>query len=103
MAIGHKSSILDVNVEIRGSPFYYFLSNELKIKLQSIVENEKKLIKSWEYTEKERPISPDEAEETGKFMYEMDEQYGQDWMWMASNRNWYKFSKVMEKKSQKVL
>jgi hypothetical protein len=103
MAFGHPSSILDVNVESRESPFYYFLSNELKIKLQSIVENEKKLIKSWEYTEKERPISPDEAEETGKFMYEMDEQYGQDWMWMASNRNWYKFSKVMEKKSQKVL
>ena len=103
MAFGHPSSILDVNVESRESPFYYFLSNELKIKLQSIVENEKKLIKSWEYTEKERPISPDEAEETGKFMYEMDEQYGQDWMWMASNRNWYKFSKIMEKKSQKVL
>jgi hypothetical protein len=38
------------------------------------------------------PITPDEAEEGGRFMAEMDDQYGPDWIWLANN--WYQMIKM---------
>ena len=37
-----------------------------------------------------QPVSPDEAEEAGRFISEMDKDYGQNWMWVANTKSWYK-------------
>ena len=81
----------DVN---RQGVFYRYAPTSLIQYLKGIVQEEKE-ISEREVKEPPPPQvpSPEEAEETGRFMAEQDEKYGPDWMWLANNSNWYKLSK----------
>lgn len=87
--------ISDVNLSSKNQEFGYLVPSSLKSKVEKIVLDKKKIL-SLQYKEDRdkniKPVSPDEAEDAGKFMAEMDRKYGEDWMWLANS--WYKMYKL---------
>jgi len=88
------SSLLEVDLTKTNHLFDDIIPASLKNDVIDIVENKRRLLEN-PIQEKERLVTPEEAEDTGKFMVEMDREYGPDWMWTAKTNGWYK--KAIEK------
>ena len=82
------ATILNVDLNKTNPIFGNFIPQNLLSKVKEIVENERELISGQEYVEEPSMVTPDEAEELGKFIAE----YGEDVMWLANRK--YKIYKV---------
>ncbi len=85
------SSLLDVDITRLNRFFGDLVPSSLKNDVITLIENKRKLL-SVPIPENRDPVTPDEAEETGKFMVQQDQEYGKDWMWTAKSKNWYKIA-----------
>jgi hypothetical protein len=86
--------ILSVDTKNINQTFSNLIPQSLMNDVINMVEKEKTLKSGYVYPKPTKKIvSPDEAEEAGKFMSEMHEEYGPDWIWVAKVNNWYKQAK----------
>jgi len=83
------SSLLEVDVSKNNHLFDDLVPPSLKHDVIDIIETKRESL-NVPIEEKDQPVSPEEAEETGKFMTEMDREYSPDWVWTAKTDNWYK-------------
>jgi len=90
------ATISGVDLNSRNHSFGNLASESLRNKIKDWVEKERK-IRSVPYTHKPTPITPQEGEESAKFMVDMYEDYGPDWIWTAKTNNWYKRSSLRRK------
>ena len=70
--------------------FESVIPQSLVREVSKIVQNERVLKHQDPPKPEKKIVTPDEAEEAGQFMSEMQEQHGPDWIWLAKNMNWYK-------------
>jgi len=100
LMFGPPSTLYSVDMTTVNSLFEEALPQSLLKDVVEMVEREKQL-KSADFQEqKPTPVSPQDAEDGGQFIAEMEQDYGADWMWLAksvdrklvrgSNYNWYK-------------
>ncbi len=88
------ATINSVDTNNLNRTFSDIIPPSLLLYITEIVNAEKALMENEIDTSKESIVTPEEAEEAGKFMADMDEDYGKDWLWLAKNNsNWYKLSK----------
>jgi len=85
----------DINNE---GVFYRYAPSSLINRLKEMVIEEKEISERAVVKRPEPTIpSPEEAEETGKFMAEQDELYGPDWMWLANSLNGFEKQSSLNK------
>ena len=87
LMFGPPATISSVNVESTNPLFSDFIPTQLLMDVKEIVKRKRDLLSNQIHPSNETPISPDEAEEAGKFITEMDQDYGPNWMWVARNKN----------------
>ena len=93
LMFGAPATIDSVNIESTNSTFSEYIPSTLLEDVKKIVEDERLLNAGKSSPDEKYVVTPDEAEEAGKFITEMDEDYGRDWMWLAKTKhNWYKLS-----------
>jgi hypothetical protein len=105
LMFGQPATIGSANIESVNPIFSEAIPPQLLLDVKEIVKRQRKLLSNTVNTNKETPISPDEAEEAGQFIAEMDQDYGPDWMWVAKNKaniklsknNWYKICLLFNK------
>jgi hypothetical protein len=85
MVFDLKGSVSSTDIDREGV-FYRYAPSSLINRLKDIVREEKEIAERTITKAPEPQVpSPEEAEETGKFMAEQDEAYGPDWMWLANS------------------
>jgi len=107
LMFGQPATISSVNLENTNSLFDEIIPQQLLFDVREIVKRERQLNESAVREVKETPVSPEEAEEAGQFITEMDKDYGPDWMWVAKDKshivilgnknNWYKMALSIDK------
>jgi hypothetical protein len=100
LMFGPPATIDSVNLNNTNSLFESAIPPELLKDVKGIVERERQLRGVKKHIPQPSPISPQEAEEGGQFISEMESEYGPDWMWLAKNinerfvqgskKNWYR-------------
>ena len=91
---GPPSTINDVNLSERNQYFGYLVPTSLRNDVEALVLREKERRGALPpYPESRTHTTPDLAEETGKFITEMEDQYGPDWVWVAHRKTWYKVAR----------
>jgi hypothetical protein len=87
MVFDLKGAVNSTDIDREGV-FYRYAPSSLIQYLKEVVIEEKEIAERTVIKAPEPQIpSPEEAEETGKFMAEQDEAYGPDWMWLANNKD----------------
>ncbi len=107
LMFGPPATISSVNIENTNSLFESVIPQQLLFDVREIVKRQRKLDESKVREVKETPVSPDEADEAGQFITEMDKDYGPDWMWVAKDKshivvlgnknNWYRMALSINK------
>jgi hypothetical protein len=92
MLFGAPALINSVHTGSTNPLFSEIIPASLHQYVARIVENEKKLRYITPVEDKNAPPTPDEAEEAGEMMAEMEGEYGSDWIWTANKK--YKIFKL---------
>lgn len=90
MVYGPPATLSSVDVTQSNYIFSGIVPPELKTELDRIVRQQQTILEQVPMGEQE-PVTPEEAGEAGRFISEMDREYGPDWVWLAKTRSgWYK-------------
>jgi len=88
LMFGQPATISSANIDRPNPLFSDVLPATLLNDVKEMVKRQRQLLSESTYNpSKATPVSPQEAEDAGQFMTEMDEQYGTDWIWIAKNKN----------------
>ena len=83
----------DIDIKSKNSFFSDLIPESLFTDVQEIVYRQNQLRRNWSYNDKKENVTPQEAEDAGKFMVDMQEEYGPDFVYLQKNdKSWYKTS-----------
>ena len=104
MVYGPPGTMSSIDISSTNHLFSSIIPTEIKVILDRLVRQNQTMLEQVT-TDEDRVITPDEAEETGKFIAEMDREYGPDWVWLATQRQkWFKrASDVLNPKRKKAM
>jgi len=73
--------------------FSRIIPTDLFFEVQKIMTNKKSEDAVWQYNDKNEKVTPEEAEDAGKFISDMNEEYGPDFIFLQKNeKSWYKIA-----------